>query len=57
MHGDELWQHSLRRQLLELLDGSGRRKIPIAAFEQKFPDLIDTPKKKDGELNPNTEGM
>jgi uncharacterized protein DUF6680 len=46
----EVEQHSLRRQLLELLDGTGRRKIPIAMFEQKFPDLIDQPKKKaDGE--------
>ncbi len=46
----EVEQHSLRRQLLELLDGTGRRKIPVAVFEQKFPDLIDQPKKKpDGE--------
>jgi hypothetical protein len=45
----EIEQHSLRRQLLELLDGSGRRKLPIAAFEQKFPDLVDQPKKKLGE--------
>jgi hypothetical protein len=37
----ETEQHLLRRQLLELLDGSGRRKLPIAAFEQKFPDLVD----------------
>ena len=40
----ELEQHSLRKQVLELLDGSGRRKLPIAMFEQKFPDLIDQPK-------------
>lgn len=38
-------QHSLRRQILELLDGTGRRKLPVAMFEQKFPDLIDKPKK------------
>lgn len=31
--------HALRRQLLELLDGTGRRKLPIATFEQKFPDV------------------
>jgi hypothetical protein len=40
----ELEQHSLRKQVLELLDGSGRRKLPIAMFEQKFPDLMDKPK-------------
>lgn len=39
----EVEQHSLRRQLLELFDGTGRRKIPIAMFEQRFPDLIDQP--------------
>ncbi len=37
----ELEQHSLRKRVLELLDGSGTRKLPIAMFEQKFPDLID----------------
>lgn len=42
----ELEQHSLRQQVLELLDGSGRRKLPIAMFEQKFPDLIDQPAQK-----------
>lgn len=40
----ELEQHTLRRQVLELLDGTGKRKLPIAMFEQKFPDLIDQPK-------------
>jgi hypothetical protein len=35
----EVEQHTLRRQLLELLDGTGRRKLPIAAFEQKFTDI------------------
>ena len=43
----EVEQHSLRRQLLELFDGTGRRKIPIAMFEQKFPDLIDQPQAKE----------
>lgn len=33
----ELEQHTLRRQLLELLDA--KRKLPIATFEQKFPDV------------------
>jgi hypothetical protein len=32
-------QTALRRQLLELTDGTGRRKLPIAAFEQQFPDV------------------
>jgi hypothetical protein len=31
-------QHTLRRELLELLDG--KRKVPIAVFEDKFPDLM-----------------
>jgi hypothetical protein len=34
-------QHALRKRVLELLDGSGTRKLPIAMFEQKFPDLTD----------------
>jgi hypothetical protein len=38
-------QHQLRRLLLEVLDGTGRRKIPVATFETKFPDLVDKPKK------------
>jgi Family of unknown function (DUF6680) len=42
----ELEQHSLRRMVLELLDGGGKRKLPIAMFEQKFPDLIDQPQEK-----------
>jgi hypothetical protein len=33
-------QHTLRKQVLELLDGKGTRKLPVAVFEQKFPDLI-----------------
>jgi len=37
----ETEQHALRRQFLELLDGTGKRKIPIALFEQRFPDLVD----------------
>jgi hypothetical protein len=39
----ELEQHVLRKRVLELLDGSGTRKLPIAMFEQKFPDLADQP--------------
>jgi hypothetical protein len=35
----EMEQHSLRRQLLEILDGTGRRKVPISVFEQRFPDI------------------
>ncbi len=30
-------QHQLRKNLLELLDG--KRRLPVAMFEQKFPDL------------------
>ena len=37
----EAQQHALRKQLLELTDGTGRRKLPVAVFEQKFPDLAD----------------
>jgi hypothetical protein len=32
-------QHSLRKQVLELLDGTGTRKLPVAVFEQRFPDI------------------
>lgn len=32
-------QHALRKGILELLDGTGRRKLPIAVFEQSFPDV------------------
>jgi hypothetical protein len=39
----EVEQHSLRKLVLELLGGTGKRKIPVAIFEQKFPDLADTP--------------
>jgi hypothetical protein len=31
--------HTLRKQLVELTDGTGRRKLPVASFEQPFPDL------------------
>ncbi len=31
-------QHQLRRETLELL--AGQRKLPIAVFEDKFPDLL-----------------
>lgn len=40
----EVQQNTLRTQLLELLDGKGTRKLPIAIFEKKFPDLIDQSK-------------
>jgi len=36
-------QHALRKMVLELLDGTGRRKLPVAIFEQRFPDLTDRP--------------
>jgi len=35
----EVEQHTLRRLFLELLDGTGRRKLPVAVFEAKFPDI------------------
>jgi hypothetical protein len=35
----EVEQHTLRRLVLELLDGSGKRKLPVAVFEQAFPDV------------------
>lgn len=35
----EAEQHTLRKQLLELTDGTGRRKLPVATFEQSFPDV------------------
>lgn len=41
----EIEQHTLRKHVLELLDGKGTRKLPVAMFEQKFPDLVDRPKK------------
>jgi Family of unknown function (DUF6680) len=34
-------QHALRKQVLELLDGTGTRKLPVAVFEQRFPDLTE----------------
>lgn len=40
----EAEQTALRQQLLEVLDGSGRRKIPVAVFETGFPDLVDQPR-------------
>ncbi len=39
----ELEQHALRKKVLELLDGN--RKLPVAIFEETFPDLIDKPGK------------
>jgi uncharacterized protein DUF6680 len=35
----ETEQTAIRKQVLELTDGTGRRKLPIAVFEEKFPDL------------------
>jgi hypothetical protein len=35
----EMEQHALRKRVLELLDGTGTRKLPVALFEQKFPDI------------------
>lgn len=32
-------QHTLRKNLIELLDGTGSRKLPVAFFEQRFPDI------------------
>jgi len=32
-------QHALRKQVLELLDGTGTRKLPVAVFEKTFPDI------------------
>lgn len=32
-------QRALLQQLIELTDGTGRRKLPIAAFDQSFPDI------------------
>ncbi len=40
-------QSTLRQRLLELTDGSGTRKLPIAIFETRFPDLIDQQKSKE----------
>lgn len=36
----EQWEESnqLRKQLLQVLDGKGTRKIPVAIFETKFPE-------------------
>jgi hypothetical protein len=40
LHGNiEREQHTIRKNLLELLDGTGRRKLPVAVFEQNFPDI------------------
>jgi hypothetical protein len=49
-------QHALRHHLLELLDGTGRRKLPIATFEQRFPDLVDKPKSKAANREPDGNG-
>lgn len=40
LHVDiEREQTALRKSLIELLDGTGRRKLPVAFFEQRFPDV------------------
>jgi len=31
--------HAVRKGILSVLDGSGRVKIPVAVFEQRFPDI------------------
>ena len=36
----EAQQTAIRQQILEVLDGRGTRKIPVAVFEQKFPDIV-----------------
>jgi hypothetical protein len=46
----EMEQQALRRQILEILGGKGTRKIPVAVFEQRFPD-IKLPPKADGPEN------
>jgi hypothetical protein len=33
-------QQAVRQQILEVLDGRGTRKIPVAVFEQTFPDIV-----------------
>lgn len=53
LYNVEVELHSLRKLLLELLDGTGRRKLPIATFEQKFPDLIDQPRRIAGDADQN----
>ncbi len=35
----ETEQTALRKELLEVLNGTGSRKIPVAVFEQRFPDI------------------
>jgi hypothetical protein len=42
----ELEQTALRKRLLELTDGTGLRKLPVAIFERRFPDLVDRDKKE-----------
>jgi hypothetical protein len=34
-------QHAVRRRVLEVLDGN--RRLPVGVFEQRFPDLADSP--------------
>jgi len=40
LHGNvEQELHSIRREFLEVLEG--KRKLPVAIFEQTFPDLVE----------------
>jgi hypothetical protein len=39
----ELENHALRKKFLELLEG--KRRLPVAVFEQKFPNLLDDEKR------------
>ena len=36
----EAQEQAVRQQILEVLDGRGTRKIPVAVFEQRFPDIV-----------------
>jgi uncharacterized protein DUF6680 len=39
----EIENHAVRKKFLELLDG--KRRLPVASFEEKFPELADEGKK------------
>jgi hypothetical protein len=36
----EAQEQAVRQQILEVLDGRGTRKIPVAVFERRFPDIV-----------------
>jgi hypothetical protein len=40
----ELENHAVRKKFLELLEG--KRKLPVATFEETFPELADEKTKK-----------